>query len=140
MESAEILTNENLVALSIICDVNAHNIEEIFSFLDGKPVYGISSGRNSVTIFTINGNVAEIINKLHSISDFRAISHRENIAMIQVNDPVFVDSPGGIARISTVLSQAGINIIEVTTSKATINVFIEENQIKRAKEAIENVV
>jgi aspartokinase len=45
----------------------------------------------------------------------------------------------GVANISTALSQQGINIIEVTTSKATINVFIEENQIKKAKEAINNV-
>ena len=60
--------------------------------------------------------------------------------MVQISNPIFIDSPGGIAKISTALSQAGINIIEVTTSKATINVFIEESQIKRAKEAIENVV
>jgi hypothetical protein len=68
------------------------------------------------------------------------VSHREGVAMIQISDPDFVDSPGGIAKISNVLSDAGINIIEVTTSKATINVFIEENEIKRAREAIENVV
>jgi aspartokinase len=52
---------------------------------------------------------------------------------------MFVDSPGGVARISTALSQDGINILEVTTSKATINVFIEENQLKKATEAISHV-
>lgn len=46
----------------------------------------------------------------------------------------------GGADLSTALSQQGINIIEATTSKATINVFIEENQIKKAKEAINNVI
>jgi aspartokinase len=58
--------------------------------------------------------------------------------MLQVSHPTFVDSPGGVARISTALSRAGINILEVTTSKATINVFIEENKLRSAKEAIEN--
>ena len=79
------------------------------------------------------------MSRLHSIQGFKAISHRENVAMVQISHPMFIDSPGGVAKISNALSQQGINIIEVTTSKATINVFIEENQLKRAKEAISNV-
>ncbi len=140
LNSAETVTQQGLIAISIVCDVNTQNIGEIFSVLSGKPVYGISSGKRSVTVFTTDGDVAQILNQLHSIKDFKAVSHRENIAMIQISDPDFVDSPGGIAKISNVLSQVGINIIEVTTSKATINVFIEEKEIKRAKEAIEDVV
>jgi aspartokinase len=59
--------------------------------------------------------------------------------MLQINHPMFIDSPGGVARISTALSRESINIIEVTTSKATINVFIEESQLKKAMEAISDV-
>jgi aspartate kinase len=140
LNSSETLTQQGLIAISIVCEVNAQNIRNVFSVLSKKPVYGVSSGRKSVTIFTTDGDVAQILNQLHSIKDFKAVSHRENVAMFQISDPDFIDSPGGIARISNALSQAGINIIEVTTSKATINVFIEENEIKRAKEAIENVV
>jgi aspartate kinase len=140
LNSAETLTQQGLIAVSIVCEVNAQNIREAFSVLSDKPVYGVSSGRKSVTIFTTDGDVTQILNQLHSIRDFKAVSHREHVAMIQISDPDFIDSPGGIAKISNALSQAGINIIEVTTSKATINVFIEENEIKRAKEAIENVV
>ncbi len=140
LNSAEILTQQGLIAVSIVCEVNAQNIMEVFSVLSNKPVYGVSSGRKSVTIFTTDGDVSQILNQLHSNRNFKAVSHRENVAMIQISDPDFIDSPGGIAKIANVLSQVGINIIEVTTSKATINVFIEENEIKRAKEAIENVV
>jgi aspartate kinase len=140
LNSAETSARQGLIAISIVCEVNAQNIREAFSVLNDKPVYGVSSGRRSVTIFTMDGNVTQILNKLHSIRDFKAVSHREKVAMIQISDPDFIDSPGGIAKISNALSKAGINIIEVTTSKATINVFIEENEIKRAKEAIENVV
>jgi aspartate kinase len=140
LNSSETLTQKGLVAISIVCEVNAQNIRNVFSVLSRKPIYGVSSGRKSVTIFTIDGDVGQILNHLHSIRDFKAVSHRENVAMFQISDPDFIDSPGGIAKISNALSQAGINIIEVTTSKATINVFIEENEIKRAKEAIENVV
>jgi len=140
LNSAETQTQQGLIAISIVCEVNAQNIRNVFSVLREKPVYGVSSGRKSVTIFTTDGDVAQILNQLHNIKGFRALSHRENVAMFQISDPDFIDSPGGIARISNALSQAGINIIEVTTSKATINVFIEENEIKRAKEAIGNVV
>ena len=140
LNSAETLTHQDLIAISIVCEVNAQNIREIFSVLSKKPVYGISSGRKSITIFTTDGDAPQILNQLHSVKDFKAISHREKVAMIQISDPVFIDSPGGIAKISKALSEDGINIIEVTTSKATINVFIEEKEIKRAKEAIENVV
>ncbi len=140
LNSAETLTQQGLIAVSIVCEVNVQNIREVFSVLSNKPVYGVSSGRKSVTVFTTDGDVAQILNKLHNIRDFKAVSHRENVAMIQISDPDFIDSPGGIAKIANALSQAGINIIEVTTSKATINVFIEEKEIKRAKEAIENVV
>jgi len=137
--SAETTTHRNLLALNVLCEVNAQNLQRIFEVLSGKPIYGISSGRRSLTVFTIDGNVREVLNKLHTIDGLKAISHREKVAMIQVSHPMFVDSPGGVAEISMTLSRNGINIIEVTTSKTTINVFIEENQLKKATEAIQNV-
>jgi len=137
--SAETTTQRDLLALNVLCEVNAQNLQRIFGVLSGKPIYGISSGRRSLTVFTIDGNVREVLNKLHAIDGLKAISHREKVAMIQVSHPMFVDSPGGVAEISMTLSRNGINIIEVTTSKTTINVFIEENQLKKATEAINNV-
>jgi aspartate kinase len=137
--SAEMESYEGLLAINVVCEVNAENLREIFAVLSQNAVYGVSSGRRSITVFTSDGNVHAVISRLHSLKGFKAISHRENVAMLQISHPVFIDSPGGVARISSALSQQGINIIEVTTSKATINVFIEENQLKRAKEAIKNV-
>jgi aspartate kinase len=140
INSSETHSQNNLIALNVVCEVNAKNISEVFSSLSQKPIYGVSSGSRSITVFTSDGDIADIIRKLHSIPGFKAVSHRENVAMLQVSHPTFIESPGGVAALSTALSRQGINIIEVTTSKATINVFIEENQLKRAKEAISNVV
>jgi aspartate kinase len=140
INSSEMQSRNDLLAINVVCEVNAKNISEVFSSLSQKPIYGVSSGSRSITVFTSDGNIADIIRKLHSIPRFKAISHRENVAMLQVSHPTFIESPGGVAALSTALSRQGINIIEVTTSKATINVFIEENQLKRAKEAINNVV
>ncbi len=138
--SSEVNSRNDLIAINVVCKVNAKNISEVFSSLSQKPIYGVSSGSRSITVFTSDGNITEVIRKLHSVPGFKAVSHRENVAMLQVRHPTFIESPGGVAALSTALSQKGINIIEVTTSKATINVFIEENQLKRAKEAISNVV
>ncbi|MBN1245382.1 aspartate kinase [Candidatus Bathyarchaeota archaeon] len=138
--SSEMHSRNDLIAINVVCKVNAENISEVFLALSQKPIYGVSSGSRSITVFTSDGNITEVIRKLHSVPSFKAVSHRENVAMLQVRHPTFIESPGGVAALSTALSHQGINIIEVTTSKATINVFIEENQLKRAKEAISNVV
>ena len=139
LNSTEMTSLEGLLAINMICGVNAENLGQIFQVLSRNPVYGVSSGRKSITVFTSDGNVSEVISKLHRLQDLKAISHRENVAMLQVTHPLFIDSPGGVAKISSALSREAINILEVTTSKATINVFIEENQLKRAKDAISNV-
>ncbi len=139
LNSAEIESLKDLLAINIVCNVDSDNLKEAFAALEGKPIYGVSSGNKSITIFTTDGNVNQVINQLHNVEGFKAISHREKVAMLQVNHPMFIDSPGGVAKISSALSRKAINIIEVTTSKATINVFIEEKQLKRAVEAISNV-
>ena len=139
INSAEMKSQTGLLAISVVCEVNAENLSKIFSVLNQKPIYGVSSGKRSITVFTSDGDVHRLVKNLHSLPVFKAVSHREKVALLQASHPIFVDSPGGVARISTALCAAGINIIEVTTSKATINVFIEETQLKRAMEAIRNV-
>jgi aspartate kinase len=139
LNSAEMSSHEGLLAINVVCEVNTENLSEIFQTLSQNPVYGVSSGRKSITVFTSDGNVNEVVNRLHRTQGFKAISHRENVAMLQISHPTFIDSPGGVAKITSALNQQSINIIEITTSKATINVFIEESQLKRAKEAISNV-
>jgi len=137
--SPEIETVTGLISINIICDVNSNNLREAFGALEGQQIYGVSSGKQSITIFSMVNDPTSVINRLHAYRGFKAISHREKVAELQLSDPTFIDSPGGVAEISTALSKAGINIIEVTTSKATIKVFIEESKIKSAREAIKNV-
>jgi len=138
--SAEIKSYKNLLAINIICEVNAENLGALFQLLKSKLVYGVSSGSRSITVFISETKLKIILNELHQIKNFKAISHKEDVSLLQISHPMFIDSPGGVAVISNALSQASINIIEITTSKATINVFIEEKQLKSAKEAIENAV
>jgi len=140
LNSAETESRLGLLAINVVCEVNADNLREAFSALAGKPIFGVSSGKRSITVFTSDGDVPEVVNRLHSVKTFKAVSHRENVAMLQVSHPAFIDSPGGVAAISDALSREGINILEVTTSKATINVFIEASQLTRAEKAIGEAV
>jgi aspartate kinase len=136
--SAEISSYNNLLAVNVICEVNTKNLGLLFQVVKSKLVYGVSSGRRSITVFISEENIKKVLNDLHKTKSFKAISHKKDVSLIQINHPMFIDSPGGVAMISSALSKASINIIEITTSKTTINVFIEEKQLKCAKEAIEN--
>ncbi|MGB9842050.1 MAG: hypothetical protein ACPLKZ_04915, partial [Candidatus Bathyarchaeales archaeon] len=74
INSAELSSQEGLLAINVVCDVNTQNLKEIFQALSQNNVYGVSSGRKSVTVFTSDGNVREVINRLHRIEGFKAIS------------------------------------------------------------------
>ena len=64
------------------------------------------------------------------------MSFRDNVGLIELTHPAFVDSPGWVAKISEALASKRINIIEITTSKSTINVFIDESRINEAVKAV----
>ncbi|MEM1574683.1 MAG: aspartate kinase [Nitrososphaerota archaeon] len=135
-DSFEIIMNKKLIAINIICEINSENLCKIFSILNENPIHGISTGKNSITIFTEINDLNKKIKELHDFSSFKAISYKEKIGMIQIINPIFIESPGWVARIAEALASKNINIIEVTTSKAAINVFIDEDKIEEAIELI----
>src|SRR4030042_4647421 len=57
LNSTEMTSLEGLLAINMICGVNAENLSQIFQVLSRNPVYGVSSGRKSITVFTSDGNV-----------------------------------------------------------------------------------
>jgi aspartate kinase len=138
--SFEIAINKKLIAINIICEINSENLCKIFSILNENPIHGISTGKNSITIFTEINDLNKKIKELHNYNFFKAISYKENIGMIQIINPIFIESPGWVAKIAYALASRNINIIEVTTSKAAINVFIDEDKIDEALELIKNLI
>jgi aspartate kinase len=134
--SFEIAINKKLIAINIICEINSENLCKIFSILNENPIHGISTGKNSITIFTEINDLNKKIKELHDFNSFKAISYKEKIGMIQIINPIFIESPGWVAKIAYALASKNINIIEVTTSKAAINVFIDEDKIDEALELI----
>jgi len=139
LNSFEIRERQSLVAISLVCEIDSKSMGALFSNLGDRPVYGVSTGTGSVTVFTSSGGSRELINVLHSLGDFKAVSARERVGMIELTHPVFVDSPGWVAKVSGALASRNINIIEITTSRASINIFIDESRVSEAVKAVRDI-
>ncbi|MEM1586113.1 MAG: aspartate kinase [Candidatus Bathyarchaeia archaeon] len=135
-KSFEIREERNIAAISLICDINPINLSQIFSSLDGNVILGVSTGRHSITVFILTKDLRGLMNKLHGLSFVKALSCLTKAGLIEISHPDFVDSPGWVAKITNALASKGINIIEVTTSKSTISIFIEESKIDEAIVAV----
>jgi aspartate kinase len=137
--SFEIREEKGLAAVSLICPIEADAMSQIFAALADSKIHGVSTGRGTVTIFVSTNNLRDLINKLHGLRVCKAISCLPKVGLVEISHPIFVDSPGWVAKIANALSSKVINIIEVATSKATINIFeakIEE-AVKVVRDALE---
>jgi len=130
--SMEISSHRGLTALTLIGDVNSENLSRLFSTLGNKEIFGISTGGSSVTVFAKVEDSKRMIRQLHGLGCFKAVSSRGRVGVVKLLNPEFIDSPGWVAKISGVLADKGINILEITTSKAAISVFVDEKKLDEA--------
>ena len=138
--SFEISEKKGLSAVSLVCNIESDVISSIIAAFKDRPLYGISTGRVSLTVFTSSENLDALLKDLHNLGVCKALSCRSNVGLIELTHPAFVDSPGWIAKISEALASEKINIIEVTTSKSTINIFIDESKIEDAIKAVRDTL
>jgi len=138
--SIEICEKKGLSAVSVVCDIKPKAVSEILAAFEDRRVYGISTGKVSLTVFTSSENLDDLLRWLHSLSVCKALSCKSNVGLVELTHPIFVDSPGWIAKISDALALKGINIIEITTSKSTINIFIDESRIEDAIKVVRDAL
>jgi len=138
--SFEISEKKGLSAISLVCSIEPDVVSRIIASFGDRPIYGISTGRVSLTVFTSSENLDGLLRELHILGVCKALSCRSNIGLIELTHPVFVDSPGWIAKISGALASEKINIIEITTSKSTINIFIDESRIEDAIKVVRDAL
>ncbi|MEM2936120.1 MAG: aspartate kinase [Candidatus Bathyarchaeia archaeon] len=130
LNSAEMVKHRSLSAITVVGEITPENLSELFSMLRGKPVFGVSTGQKSVTVFAQLKSSKEVVKELHDLQRFKAISHQDGVGVVEITHPAFVESPGWVAKITSALAARNINIIEVTTSKATINIFVNEEKLE----------
>ena len=134
--SFETKEEKALLAISLVCEINSRSMSALFSVLGDRPIYGVSTGAGSIAVFTSSENARELMNSLHRCGVFKAVSCREEVGMIELTHPMFIDSPGWVAKVTGALASKNINIIEITTSKASINIFIDESRLDEAIKAV----
>jgi len=130
LNSADMAKHRGLSAITVVGQIAPENLSGLFSMLRGKPIFGVSTGQKSVTVFTQLENSKEVVKGLHDLQCFKAVSHQDGVGVVEINHPAFVDSPGWVAKITGALAARNINILEVTTSKATINIFVNEEKLE----------
>ena len=138
--SLEVSEKKGLSAVSFVCAIEPDVVSKIVASFGDRPLYGISTGKVSLTIFTSSESLDDLLRDLHSLGVCKALSCRSNVGLIELTHPVFVDSPGWIAKISGALASEKINIIEITTSKSTINIFIDESRIENAIKVVRDAL
>jgi aspartate kinase len=138
--SCEIDQKKGLSAISLICNIEPANVSKILAVFDNRPIYGISTGKVSLTVFTSSEEPKALVNELHKLNMCKALSLRANVGLIELTHPAFIDSPGWIAKVSGALASKNINIIEVTSSRATISIFVDEKVIEDALKVVRDVI
>lgn len=136
----EVKSYDGLCAITLVGELNAANLGKVFSTLAGdRKITGVSTGRNSLTIFTEINDKKALLSHLCLLEGFKGVSLKENVGALELINPDFIESPGWIAKISSVLANRGINILEISSSKATITIFLDKNDLENAFEAIKAI-
>jgi aspartate kinase len=138
--SCEMDEKRGLSAISIICNIEPADVSRILASFGNRPIYGISTGKASLTVFTSSEDPKTLVTELHGLDVCKALSLRANVGLIELTHPSFIDSPGSVAKVSGALASKNINIIEVTSSKATISIFVDEKVIEDALKVVRDVI
>jgi len=135
----EVRRYDGLCAVTLVGELNAESLGKALNIFYGRKIAGISTGRNSTTIFVEIEDKKALLSQLCRIGEFKGVSLKEKVGAIEILSPEFIESPGWIAKISKALAEKGINIVEISSSKAAISVFLEDEDIEKALEAIKAI-
>lgn len=110
----------------------------------GINIYGISAGQNSITAFLDKEDADEAYHLLHNLvieeESLSSISLGRDIAMLIMNSPEFIDTPGIISIITTPLKENDLNIVEISSSQTAVVVFVDWEDGKKAYNLIKEVL
>lgn len=138
-DSFEIRERRNLVAISMLSEINPENLTKFFSTL-GKPVYGMSTAQGSLTFFASSDEVQEMVRELHNSGVCKAIASRGRIAMIELTHSTLTGSSRVAEKVTSSLMSRGLDIVDIRTNKASTNIFVDEAQLECAMRVVRELV
>ena len=104
-------------------------------------VQAVSTSSNSISFF-LEGecDLQGIHDSLIDVRGFKAVTSRDTLGLIEIDSPNIIDTPGVISTISQGIADAGISIIEMTTSGAGVSVVVEYGDLEACSEIFNRVL
>lgn len=103
-------------------------------------IYCMSMGEYSVSFLVDNADMEKARDALEEIvaktSSFGALSIMRNLGMVTVTGREFMDKPGVIAKLSSVLAAKDINVVSISTSFDSAILILKWEDCSRAYETI----
>jgi len=115
---AEIFNTPGLLK-KIITPISDHHIS----------LYGVSIGTKHIGIYVMENYSQQSYDLIHPVviedEKLKSVTLKNDIALIIARSRDFIETPGIIERITRPLAQNNINILEMTTIKTDILIFLE---------------
>ena len=103
-------------------------------------LYGVSIGTKHIGIYVMENYTQQSYDLIHPIviedEKLKSVTLKNDIALIIARSRDFIETPGIIERITRPLAENNINIIEMTTIKTDILIFLEWKDRKFAYQII----
>jgi len=92
-------------------------------------LYGVSIGTKHIGTYVTENYAQQSYDLIHPIvieeEKLKSVTLKNDIALIITRSRDFIETPGIIEKITRPLAQSNINIIEMTTIKTDILIFLE---------------
>lgn len=110
----------------------------------GINIFGVSIGPRSFSLYVAERDVDRATKLIHDViiktKKMKSITAQKGLAMVIAESERFIYTPGVIAKLTMPLSQSGINIVEILSSRASISFFVDWEDRKKALSLFEKTM
>jgi aspartate kinase len=145
VRGAALAEDEALVTLSGVPDIPGSS-NEVFSQIASQKitldmiVQNIGKEGHSGLSFTIPRDELEmtldVIERLRQTLEIKDVSHLADVSKVSVVGSGMAHQPGVAQKMFRSISDAGINVLMITTSQIKISVLVHKNDARKALEAV----
>lgn len=94
----------------------------------GINIFGVSIGPRSFSLYVKESEAEKAAERIHEVIKedpvMKSVTIQKGLAMIITESEKFIYTPGVIAKLTGPVGKAGINIIEILSSRASISFFV----------------
>jgi len=95
----------------------------------GINIFGVSIGPRSFSLYVRETEAEKTVELIHQVVKedpiMKSVTMQKGLAMIITESEKFIYTPGMVAKLTRPVGEAGINIIEILSSRASISFFVD---------------